>query len=120
MPRHHHVNLGVPTGGLEAEATFLVDILGYHELDPGDELRDRAHWFEAEDGSQVHLSVDPEHRPPNRAHTAVDYGGDLAGVRDRLAGSGWKFTSSDRVGLQVIICKDAAGNMWELRGSPTS
>jgi catechol 2,3-dioxygenase-like lactoylglutathione lyase family enzyme len=119
MPLHHHVNLGVPPGGIEAEAAFLVDILGYRELDPGEELRDRAHWFEADDSSQVHLSEDPDHRPPGRAHTAVDYGADLATVRDRLASSGWEFTSYDRVGPQVILCNDAAGNRWELRGSLT-
>jgi hypothetical protein len=120
MPRHHHVNLGVPPGGLAAEAAFLVDVLGYRRLDPPEELRGRANWFEAEDGSQVHLSEDPEHQPPARAHTAVDYGSDLAMVRDRLTRLGSEFRCFDGVGTQVVFCKDAAGNQWELRGTLTS
>jgi len=117
MPRHHHVNLGVPTGGIGAEAAFLVDILGYRELDPPESLRSLAHWYEAEDGSQVHLSEDPEHRPAARAHTAVDYGSGLAEVRDRLTSAGWEFTRFDGLGPHVLFCEDTAGNRWELRGT---
>ena len=117
MPRHHHVNLGVPPDGIRTEAQFLVDILGYRELDPPEEFRALAHWFEADDGSQVHLSEDPAHQPAARAHTAVDYGSDLVKVRDRLEGAGWEFTTFDRIGPQVIFCEDAAGNRWELRGT---
>src|SRR5579871_3409089 len=117
MPRHHHVNLGVPAGGLGAEEGFLVDILGYRTLDPPEQLRGRAHWFEAEDGSQVHLSEDPEHRPAARAHTAIDYGADLPSVRDRLTGAGIEFATFDGLGPQVLFCADPAGNRWELRGT---
>jgi hypothetical protein len=117
MPRHHHVNLGVPPGGIGAEAAFLIDILGYRELEPPEELRSRAHWFEAEDSSQVHLSEDPEHHPATRAHTAVDYGTDLVTVRDRLDHAGWEYARFDGAGPQVLFCQDAAGNRWELRGT---
>ena len=117
MPRHHHVNLGVPPGGIGAEAAFLVDILGYHRIEPPEELRGRANWFEAEDGSQVHLSEDPDHHPAARAHTAVDFGADLRDVRDRLVRQGVEFRCFDNVGTDVVFCKDAAGNQWELRGS---
>ena len=119
MPRHHHVNLGVPPGGLGPEGAFLVELLGYRELEPPEELRGRAHWYETEDSSQVHLSEDPEHQPATRAHTAVDYGTDLANVRDRLANAGWEFRTFDGVGTDVVFCKDAAGNQWELRGTLT-
>jgi len=117
MPRHHHVNLGVPPGGLGPEAGFLVDVLGYRVVEPPEQLRGRAHWFEAEDASQVHLSEDPEHHPAERAHTAVDFGTDLAAVRDRLTSAGYDFTRFDGVGPQVLFCKDPAGNRWELRGT---
>jgi hypothetical protein len=30
--RFHHVNLGVPVGGADAETAFLVDLLGYRRL----------------------------------------------------------------------------------------
>jgi hypothetical protein len=104
MPRHHHVNLGVPPGGIGAEAAFLVDILGYRVL-------------EADDGSQVHLSEDPEHRAAARAHTAVEYGTGLVDVRDRLTSAGWEFTRFDGLGPQVLFLEDTAGNRWELRGT---
>jgi catechol 2,3-dioxygenase-like lactoylglutathione lyase family enzyme len=117
MPRHHHVNLGVPPGGIAAEAAFLVDVLGYQEVEPPENLRGRAHWFEAEDASQVHLSEDPEHRPSARAHTAVEYGADLVKVRDRLQQAGCEFARFDGIGPQVLFCQDAAGNRWELRGT---
>ena len=29
MARLHHVNLGIPVGGTDAEAGFLVDVLGH-------------------------------------------------------------------------------------------
>lgn len=121
MPRFHHVNLGVSPGGIEAESAFLVDILGYRRIDPGDELRQRgATWFEAADGSQVHLSEDPEHRPAARAHVAVDYATDIDEVRGRLTGAAWKFASFDGLpASQTILCKDPAGNRWELRGVST-
>jgi hypothetical protein len=116
MPRHHHVNLGVPPGGIGPEAGFLVDILGYRVLEPPEELRSRAHWFEAEDGSQVHLSEDPDHHPSTRAHTAVDFGTELPKVRDRLERAGWEFTTFDGLGPHIIFTQDTAGNRWELRG----
>ena len=112
------MNLAVTPGGIEAEAGFLVEILGYRPIDPGDELRRRgAHWFEADDGSQVHLSEDAEHRPAARAHVAVDYRSELSDVRSRLAAASWKFAEFDGAAPnQTILCKDPAGNRWELRG----
>jgi catechol 2,3-dioxygenase-like lactoylglutathione lyase family enzyme len=119
VPRFHHVNLGVVPGGLDAEASFLVDVLGYRRLDVDDRLRAvGATWFEAEDGSQVHLSEDPEHRPAARAHVALEFGSELPAVQRRLEEAEVKFRSLDQIaGPQVLVCRDPAGNRWELRGS---
>jgi catechol 2,3-dioxygenase-like lactoylglutathione lyase family enzyme len=125
VPRFHHVNLGVPVDGLDAEATFLVDILGYREASVPEALRDRAHWFDADDGSQVHLSEDPDHHPAARAHVAVNYGADLDGIERRLVDRGVSFDAMDTPagvltaseGLRVLFCQDPAGNRWELRGA---
>ncbi len=118
MPSFHHVNLGVPPAGIEAESAFLLDVLGYRILDPGEEMQRRgAHWFEAEDGSQVHLSEDPDHRPAARAHVAVAYGPQLAEVRDRLARAACEFAEFDLPGGgKGLFCQDPSGNRWELRG----
>jgi hypothetical protein len=80
MPTFEHVNLGILEEGTEAETGFLVDVLGFRSVDPPAEIKARFSplWFEGDDGSQIHLSVDPEHRPAARAHVAVWLGDDLA------------------------------------------
>jgi catechol 2,3-dioxygenase-like lactoylglutathione lyase family enzyme len=114
MPRFHHVNLGVPPGVEEAEGRFLVDVLGYRKVDVPPDLVGRARWYEADDGSQVHLSLDPEHRPAARAHTAIEID-DRAAVQARLEAAGTEHTADSFRGVHVVLCTDPAGNRWELR-----
>jgi len=115
VPRFHHVNLGVPVDGIEQETDWLVDVLGYRRLDAGPELAAMgACWFEADDGSQVHLSGDAEHRAAARAHVAVVFD-DLDPVCRRIEGRGDDFTMSEGTGIRVLLCRDPAGNRWELR-----
>lgn len=118
MPHFHHVNLGVPPEEMEREMAFLTDVLGYTRLPIDERLGGLgARWFEGEDGAQVHLSADPEHRPADRAHVAVTFGPDLAGVEQRLTDAGIEFQASQREGFpRIAICRDPAGNRWELRG----
>jgi catechol 2,3-dioxygenase-like lactoylglutathione lyase family enzyme len=116
MLRFHHVNLGIPPGGAEAEELFLVDVLGYKPVAPPPELVGRARWFESEDGKQIHLSEDPEHRPADRAHVAVEVGGDLPSLEVRLQQAGVEHSTYDGDGLRLVLCRDPAGNRWELRG----
>ena len=80
MARLHHVNLGIPVGGTDAEAGFLVDLLGYKRIEPPPALASVAKWFEYEDGTQIHLSEDPDHRPAARAHVAVELGDELGAL----------------------------------------
>jgi catechol 2,3-dioxygenase-like lactoylglutathione lyase family enzyme len=117
MLRFHHVNLGVPVGGADAEAAFLVEVLGYRKLplDPG--VGPMARWFESEDGKQVHLSEDPDHQPAARAHVAVELGEDLAALEHRLDEMGYDYTAADGADRRTVFCKDPAGNRWELRGA---
>jgi catechol 2,3-dioxygenase-like lactoylglutathione lyase family enzyme len=116
--RFHHVNLGVPTGGIDAQARFLTDVLGYRVVEVDDAMRARGvHWFEADDGTQVHLSEDPEHRPAARAHVAVDFGAGLDELAGRLTAAECAFTDSAGLGARVLNCTDPSGNRWELRGA---
>jgi hypothetical protein len=117
MVAFHHVNLGVPPGGVAAQATFLVEVLGYEPLPAPKELAGRnVNWFQASDGSEVHLSEDPEHRPAARAHVAVVLGDALDDVVERLRRRGDDVEVFDGlVGVRVAICHDPAGNRWELR-----
>ena len=112
------MNLGVPTGGLEAESSWLVDVLKFKRIDPGADLASRgATWFEGDDGGQIHLSVDPEHRAPDRAHVAFELGPDLTAIEERLQTAGVPFDVGGFNGVRVVLCRDPAGNRWELRSS---
>src|SRR5687768_15141745 len=118
MVRFHHVNLGIFEDGLDAQATFLEEMLGLRRIDPGPALAGRANWFEADDGTQVHLSKDPDHRPAARAHVAMEFGDALSGVEQRLIDGGYDTEVTEFDGRRIVLCRDPAGNRWELRGEP--
>jgi hypothetical protein len=122
VPRFHHVNLGVPPEDMGSQEKFLVEVLAYTPMTVDEELAALgAHWFEGEDGSQIHLSPDPDHRPAARAHVAVEYGPELTDVEARLEMARVKYDRFERPGFPaIVICVDPAGNRWELRGSPTT
>ena len=113
----HHVNLGVPPGGIDPERDFLVDVLGYRPLPVPEELHGRnVNWFGAADGSQVHLSEDPDHRAAARVHVAVVVGDGLDDVVTKLRGRGAEVEVFEGFGSgRVATCRDPAGNRWELR-----
>ncbi|MBX6390641.1 MAG: glyoxalase [Frankia sp.] len=113
MPRFHHANLGVPPGVEDAEGAFLINVLGYRKLDPPPELVGIVRWFQADDGSEIHLSVDPEHRPAARAHTAIEVDDEIE-ARLEAAGIAYRH-SRGFADVAVTFCTDPAGNLWELR-----
>jgi catechol 2,3-dioxygenase-like lactoylglutathione lyase family enzyme len=115
MARFHHVNLGVPIDGIDDEARWLVEVLGYQSIDAGPERTARgATWFVADDGTQVHLSRDEAHRPAAKAHVAIEFD-DLAPVRMRIEARGDEYRLAEQDELTVLNCVDPAGNLWELR-----
>ncbi|MGH9075139.1 MAG: VOC family protein [Acidimicrobiales bacterium] len=118
MPTLEHVNLGIPVDGTEAETAFLVEVLGFRSVDAPPEIMARFSplWFEGDDGRQIHLSVDPEHRPAARAHVAVWLGDDLTATEERLSRSGVECKAMDREERRVVFTQDPAGNRWELTG----
>ena len=122
MPLFHHVNLGVPPDDVENEAGFLVQVLGFRPVKTDAALAAMgARWYEGDDGAQVHLSADPDHRPAARAHVAIEYGPELGVVEDRLRQAGVHFDRADLPGFPpVLLCRDPAGNRWELRGESPS
>jgi len=116
MARLHHVNLGVPPDGDASEGEFLLAV-GYRKVEVSEEMSGLGtRWYEADDGTQVHLSVDPDHRPAARAHTAIEVGDELDAVAERLRGAEIKFREGEIGGRRVLLCRDPAGNRWELRG----
>jgi hypothetical protein len=113
MLRIHHVNLGILPGGEDAEAEFL-SCVGYRRVPSPPEIP-MAKWFEAPDGSQIHLTEDTDHRPPAMAHVAVVLGEAFDDVVERLKAQGVESTFSGLQDLRVAMCADPAGNRWELR-----
>jgi len=122
MPRMNHVNLGVPVGGKPDMIRYLTEVLGFVPAEMSDVMRERgASWYEGEDGVQVHLSEDPDHRPAARAHVAVDFGDELDVIVARLRDAGIATEQpSVNVGFEIVNCCDPAGNRWELRGRQTA
>jgi hypothetical protein len=115
MPNFHHANLFVTPDKLEAQAEFLTEVLGYRRMEVDERMRGLgANWFQASDGTEVHLGANP--------HSAIDYGADLAEVEQRLASAGVAFKAvegikaPDGTELRLLICEDPGGNRWELRG----
>gem|GEM_PF-863317 len=127
MPTLHHVNLCVPTTvrdatgaecpGTEAERSWL-EMLGYRSIEAGPEISAMAqvHWFEGGDGTQVHLTIDPEHSPSQIAHTAIRLDDDLARTVARLEAAGHPCNEIAFDGDRHVFANDPAGNLWELIG----
>jgi catechol 2,3-dioxygenase-like lactoylglutathione lyase family enzyme len=115
VARFHHVNLGVPLDGIDAETEWLVDVLGMARVPPPQGLEGRElWWFESDGGWQVHLSRDEEHRPARMAHVAVEVD-DVEGIRTRIEARSEKYSMGGLAGLTVLNCKDPSGNRWEIR-----
>jgi len=110
----HHVNLTIPVGGADDEAAFLVDIVGYAPVPAPDDVP-TAKWFAFPDGTQIHLSEDPDHHPSARGHVALELGPDLHAVTQRLEAAGYQIFRFDGPNARVVFCEDPAGNRWELR-----
>jgi catechol 2,3-dioxygenase-like lactoylglutathione lyase family enzyme len=117
MLRLHHVNLSIPVDGADAEAAFLVDFLNYQRLELTPETPPMAKWFEGEDGTQIHLSEDPDHHPSSRAHVAIELGDELSILKDKFDAAGYEYKAFDGPNGRLLFCQDPAGNRWELRGN---
>ena len=124
MPKSvHHVNLSVPADCARTEGDWLVEMLGYREVPGGPEVTAlvekmdrRVWWFEADDGSQVHLSPNPDHAIVSAAHTAIRLYDDLDPCIGRLEGGGFETRTIAFDGERHVFVTDPAGNLWELVG----
>ena len=116
----HHVNLTVPEDTADAEASWLIDLLGYRRAEPGPDAAKfgTLRWFEGDDGHEVHLSIDADHSPSKRAHTAIRLDGALDGIVARLEAAGIEPRAMTFDGDRHVFTTDPAGNLWELIGPP--
>ncbi len=113
--RLDHVQLAMPPG-LEAQAeAFYVGILGMAVLEKPPVLAARGgRWFGSASGVQVHLGVEQDFRPAEKAHPALGVAGldDLVGS---LVGAGYPIRWDDELpGVRRCYVADPFGNRIEL------
>ncbi|MCB2085913.1 MAG: glyoxalase [Sphingomonadaceae bacterium] len=108
-----HVQLAIPADGEDAMRSFLVGLLGMHEVPKPASLSPSGCWFESGTLS-LHVGVDPDFRPAKKAHPAllVD---DLAGLRATLERAGAVIRDDIPVeGYDRFFTEDPFGNRIEL------
>lgn len=114
MPRLHHVNIGIPDDKLADETLFLTEIVGLRHVS---QTPPPANWFDADDGVQVHVSLDPHHMPSTRAHVAMNLGDRVPQVEQLLISRGipYRGLDGDDPAQRRLFLADPGGNFWELR-----
>ncbi len=108
-----HLQLAIPRGAEPACRPFFTEILGMCEVDKPQALRDRGGlWFRAA-GVEIHLGVDPDFRPAQKAHPAfrVTNLDDLA-ARMEAAGTPARWDEAI-AGRRRFFAADPVGNRLE-------
>lgn len=109
-----HVQLAMPQGGEQKARTFYRDLLGIPEVEKPSHLAARGGcWFERGD-LKIHLGVERDFRPAQKAHPAlvVDR---LRALVSTLLASGYRVTEDEPLeGYQRVYVDDPFGNRIEL------
>ncbi len=108
-----HVQIAIPAGGEDQSRTFFGDLLGLIEIPKPEEMQGRGGcWFQLGD-RQLHVGVDPDFRPAQKAHIAVAVL-DLAAFRTRLSNAGFKIIEEVPLGgRERFFSNDPFGNRME-------
>ncbi len=109
-----HVQLAMPAGGEQQARAFYGVLLGMKEVPKPPELAKRGGcWFEC-GPVQIHLGVETDFRPAQKAHPALrcfDYNGLVA----KLRAAGIEATDDERIpGVRRCHIGDPFGNRIEL------
>ncbi|MCI4360227.1 MAG: VOC family protein [Thermoplasmata archaeon] len=109
----HHVQIGIPAGGDARARTFYRDGVGLEEIPKPPHLAVRGGlWFRA-GAQEVHLGIEPNHRPHERAHPALLVDG-LDKLRRRLVEHGFEpYDDLPLDGYRRFYVKDPFGNRLE-------
>lgn len=110
----HHVQLAIPPGREDAARSFYADVLGIPEREKPQHLAIRGGcWFET-DTVRIHLGVESDFRPAEKAHPAllVD---DLEGMAEALRTAGHEPEPDQPLpGYHRLYVLDPFGNRIEL------
>jgi hypothetical protein len=108
-----HVQLAAPEGSEPALRTYYIDTLGMTELPKPPALASRGGcWFEA-GPVQLHVGIDPDFHPANKAHPGLRVT-DIEAYAARLAERGAEVTwDGDLPGHRRFFSHDPVGNRLE-------
>jgi catechol 2,3-dioxygenase-like lactoylglutathione lyase family enzyme len=109
-----HVQLAMPAGGEPEARGFYGALLGLPEQPKPAHLAKRGGcWFESET-AKIHLGVDADFRPAEKAHPALLVT-DLATLVERLRAAGVEIVDDEPLdGYDRIYAYDPFGNRLEL------
>jgi catechol 2,3-dioxygenase-like lactoylglutathione lyase family enzyme len=109
-----HVQLAIPVGGENRARPFYIGLLGMTEMPKPEPLASRGGcWFEAP-GVKLHLGVEADFRPAQKAHPALLVC-DLTALATRLKAAGVPLRwDNDLPGVLRCHVDDPFGNRIEL------
>lgn len=109
-----HVQLAMPSGEEEAARRFYRDLLGMREVGKPRELAPRGGcWFES-GAVAIHLGIERDFRPAQKAHPALN-SADYAGLVSKLRAAGIEAREArDISGVRRCHIHDPFGNRIEL------
>jgi catechol 2,3-dioxygenase-like lactoylglutathione lyase family enzyme len=109
----HHAQLGIPAASESRAREFYGSVLGLAEIPKPAHLAVRGGlWFQAGE-QELHLGVEPEHRPGVRSHLALRVDG-LDELRARLEGLGIETLDDLPLpGYRRFYARDPFGNRLE-------
>ena len=110
----HHVLLSVPNDKLEEAHRFYEEVLGFQPLKAPPELGGHGDlwWYEC-GAAQVHIVLEENFRPHQKAHPAIQVSG-LEALRERLRQHGIETSLDYRYpGARRFFIRDPFGNRLE-------
>ena len=113
-----HIQLAIPPG-LESECrAFWCGLLGFTEIEKPATLQHRGGAWFSHGGTKVHLGVEQDFRPAQKAHPAFGVS-KLADLADRLSGAGHPIHwDTEIAGRKRFFTDDPVGNRIEFTGEP--
>lgn len=108
-----HVQIAMPRGGEAAARAFYTGLLGLPEIPKPQPLAARGGLWLQVGATQVHLGVDANFQPAQKAHPAF-WVTDLESLRGRLSAAGVPVIPDEEVpGVQRFYAADPFGNRLE-------